>query len=203
MLVLLAEHAALLVVGGHLDVVSALGAAAGAEPGEEDVDAVSGLRGEREVEEGVEEGGGVDGPLHDGLVALAVEAGDEGVELEEVVVDEDVVDVPELERRAGGLVEEDHEEGDEGEPELGGAELARAAGADLHQEGPPRDEQEDEGQYERQEVGRDVKVPAALGVKAAGVHANLQKTGINYSYFDPSFNIDLKGVMSNSLKSRG
>ena len=37
------------------------------------------------------------------------------------------MDVPELERGAGGLVEEDHEEGDEREPELGRAQLASAA----------------------------------------------------------------------------
>ena len=80
---------------------------------------------EGEVDEGVEERGRVDGPLHDGLVALAVEAGDEPVEVEghEAVLDlpvgHDVVDVEELVGGARGLVEEDEEEGDDGEPVVG------------------------------------------------------------------------------------
>ena len=94
-----------------------------------------GLGGEGEVEEGVEEGGGVDGPLHDGDVGLGVDVGDEGVEGSDVgPVGEDVVDVEELEGRAGGLVDEDEEEGDEGEPELGAAQLAGAAAEHLRGE---------------------------------------------------------------------
>lgn len=41
------------------------------------------------------------------------------------------MEVEELERGAGGLPDQDQEKGDDREPELGGAELAGAAGADL------------------------------------------------------------------------
>ena len=125
------QHLALLVVGSDLDVVAGgrLAAAARAHPAEEDAEAVPGLGGEGEVEQRVEERGGVDGPLHDGLVRFVERQ--EGVQAEEAVVGEDVVEVEELEGGSGGFPEEDEEEGDEREPELGGAELTGAAGTDL------------------------------------------------------------------------
>ena len=78
----------------------------------------------------------VDCPLHDRLVDFGVrelcwrgDGSDSGPR------GEDVVEVEELEGGARGLEEEDHEEGDDGEPELGGAEPPRAATADLSTEG--------------------------------------------------------------------
>ena len=125
------QHLALLVVGGDLDVVAGgrLAAAARAHPAEEDAEAVPGLGGEGEVEQRVEQRGREDGPLHDGLVRLVERQ--EGVQGEEAVVGEDVVEVEELERGSRGFPEEDQEQGDDREPELGGAELAGAAGTDL------------------------------------------------------------------------
>ena len=90
---------------------------------------MAGLRGEGEVEEGVEQRRCIDGPLHDGLVRFVQRQ--EGVQLEDVSGGEDVVEVEELERGSGGFPEEDQEQGDDREPELGGAKLAGAAGADL------------------------------------------------------------------------
>jgi len=125
------EHLALLVVGRQLDVVAGgrLGAAARAHPAEEDAEAVPRLRGEGEVEQRVQQRRRVDGPLHDGLVGLVQRQ--ERAQLEEAVGGEDVVEVEELEGGPGGFAEEDEEEGNDGEPELGGAELAGAAGTDL------------------------------------------------------------------------
>ena len=71
---LVAEHASLLVVGGHLGVVAALGAAARAALAEEDEDAVARLGAEGEVEQRVQQRRRVHRPLHHGLVALAVDA---------------------------------------------------------------------------------------------------------------------------------
>ena len=182
-----AEHAALLVVGGHLDVVAALGAAAGAAPPEEDVDAVPRLGAEGEVDERVEERRRVHRPLHHGLVALGVEAGDEagGEALEgqeaglDLPVRHDVVEVEEFVGCARGLVEEDEEEGDDGEPELGGAQLAGAAAEHLHQQRPPRDEEQDHRQHEGQQRREDVVEVAdglqVLAVFAPDVHAHLKK----------------------------
>ena len=156
-LVVAAEHAALLVVGGHLDVVAALGAAARAAPPEEDVHAVPCLGAEGEIDERVEQRRRVHRPFHDGLVALSVEARDEAVEVEgheaalHLPVGHDVVDVEELVGGARGLVEEDEEEGDDREPELGRAQLPRAAAARLHEQGPPRDEEENHRQHEGQD----------------------------------------------------
>jgi hypothetical protein len=148
-LLLLSEHPALLVVRGYLDVIRALGAAARAALPEEDKHAVPCLGAEGEVEHRVEEGGCVHGPLHNGPVALAVETGDECLEWsEDAPGGEHVVDVEELVGRTRGLEEEDEEEGDDGEPELGRAELPRAASADLDEEGTPRDEEKDDGQRE-------------------------------------------------------
>ena len=90
---------------------------------------MAGLRGEGEVEEGVEQRRCIDGPLHDGLVRFVQRQ--EGVQLEDVSGGEDVVEVEELEGGSGGFPEEDQEQGDDREPELGGAELAGAAGTDL------------------------------------------------------------------------
>ncbi len=69
-LVVLGQHAALLIIGGHFDVVAGLGAAAAAHAREQDVDAVTRLGREREVDEGVKKGRSVNRPLHHRLVAL-------------------------------------------------------------------------------------------------------------------------------------
>jgi len=90
-----------------------------------------GLRAEGEVEQGVEQGGGIDRPLHGGLVGFS--QWQEGIQgANNVPIGQNVVEVIEFEGGPAGLVEEDHEEGDEAEPEFRGAELARATGADLH-----------------------------------------------------------------------
>ncbi len=89
------------------------------------------------------------------------------------------MDVPELEWRPGGLVEEDHEERDDGQPELGGAQLAGAASEHLHQERPPGDEQQDHGDGVSQDGRGDVEeVGGGLLRRHRGqgaVHTHLQK----------------------------
>ena len=122
----------------------------------------------------------VDGPFHRGDVRLRIDVGDEGRRRgpgsEDVPIDDDMVNVEQLEGRAGGLVEEDHEKGDEREPEFGAAKLAGAAAADLDEERPPRDKQEDQGQHERQEGRSEVEEVAAVNpIVSGGVHANLKE----------------------------
>ena len=174
MLVVLGQHAALLVVGGDLDVGAGFGAAATAHPGEEDVDAVTGLGREGEVDERVEQRRGVNGPLHDRLVALALQSRDELIQFDEFVVDEDVVQVPQLEGRPRGLEDEDEEEGDDREPELGVAQLSGAAPEHLHEQGPPRDEEQDQRQQEGEDEGCDVEEVGRLsGLPGHRVHADL------------------------------
>ena len=94
-----------------------------------------GLRGEHEVEERVDKSRRVDSPLHDRPIALSVDARDDGrggeVALELVPLRQDVVEVPELEGSARGLEHQDHEDGDDRQPELRGTELASAAGTGL------------------------------------------------------------------------
>ena len=60
-----------LVTWGGLAVLTGPGVAAGTEPAKQDPDSVPGVSGEREVEQGVNHGGGVDSPLHDGDVGLS------------------------------------------------------------------------------------------------------------------------------------
>ena len=97
---------------------------------------MAGVGAEGEVEQGVEEGGGVHGPLHDADVRLAEGQGQklaDGKHLAELPVGENVVDVEHLEGGPRRLVDEDEEDCDDGLPELRRAELLGAAAADLDQ----------------------------------------------------------------------
>ena len=133
LMVLLLKHLALLIVRSDLDILvgGRLAAAARAHPAEEDAEAVASFRREGEVENRVQKRGGVDGPLHNGLVGFVERQEGVQVDVGEVAGGEDVVDVEELEGGPGGLPDEDEEEGDQRQPELGRPELAGAAGADL------------------------------------------------------------------------
>ena len=83
------------------------------------------ISGEGKVEKRVDHGRRVHGPLHHRLVRLRVKLEEFGqgeeTSLPRRPVGENVVDVEELEGRAGCLEDEDEEEGDEREPEVGGA----------------------------------------------------------------------------------
>ena len=63
---------------GGLAVIPALRVAAGAQTSKQDPHSMTGISAEREVEQGVDHGGGVDSPLHDRDVGLAHR--DEGVQ---------------------------------------------------------------------------------------------------------------------------
>ena len=127
--------------------------------------------GECEVEEWVKHRRGVHGPLHHRLVRLRVKLEEFGqgeeTSLPRRPVGENVVDVEELEGRAGCLEDEDEEEGDEGEPEVGGAETSGAAASGLDEEGEPGDDEEDEGEGEGEEERGQIEVDA--GVLAPGL----------------------------------
>ena len=135
---------------------------------------MSGVGAEGEVEQGVNHGGGVDSPLHDSNVGLA--QGQEllqGEERASLPVGQDILHIEELEGSAGGLEDEDDEEGDDGEPEVGGSESASATSSALDEESKPGDDQEDYGQHEGEEEGGEVEVEAGCGAPVdAGVHAD-------------------------------
>ena len=134
-----------------------------------------GVSAEGEVEEGVDHGGGVHGPLHHGDVRLSEwqELLGQGQQVSGTPVGQNVLDVEQLERGAGGLEDEDEEEGDEGEPEVGGSETSSAAASGLDEEREPGDDQEDEGEEEGEEEGCQVEVQAGiLPPLHAGVHTH-------------------------------
>lgn len=86
-----------------------------------------------------------------------------------------MVEVKELKGSPGGFPEEDEKEGDDGEPELGGAELAGAAGADLNEEREPGQDEEDNGDDKGEDGAGDVEVVAAgFPIIANTMHANLK-----------------------------
>ena len=123
-----------------------------------------GVSAEGEVEEGVDHGGGVHGPLHHGDVRLSEwqELLGQGQQVSGTPVGQNVLDVEQLERGAGGLEDEDEEEGDEGEPEVGGAETSGAAASGLDEEGEPGDDEEDEGEGEGEEERGQIEVDARV-----------------------------------------
>ena len=138
--------------------------------------------GEGEVEKGVDHGWRVHRPLHHRLVRLRLqlEEGRQGEEtsLSRGPVGENVVDVEELEGSTGGLEDEDEEEGDEGEPEVRGAESSCAAAGGLDQEGEPGDDQEDDRQEEGEDERGEEEVQARrLPPLAEAVHAHLGVVG--------------------------
>lgn len=96
-----------------------------------------GLGAECEIQQRVEQCGGIDGPLHHCPVGLIERQ--KVVQLDDAPLGQDVVEVEELKGGTAGLVEQNHEQGDQAQPKLRGAELAGAASADLHQQGPPWD----------------------------------------------------------------
>ena len=135
---------------------------------------MSSVGAEGEVEERVNHGGGVDGPLHDSDVGLAQRQellqGEEGAG---VPVGQNILHVEELEGGAGSLEDEDDEEGDDGEPEVRWPESASAASSALDEESEPWDDQEDHGQHEGEEERGEVEVEAGGGAPVdAGVHAD-------------------------------
>ena len=114
---------------------------------------------EGEVEQGVDHGGGVHRPLHHRDVGLA--HGDEGVQGQpgtQGPVGQHVVHIEEFERSSAGLEDEDEEEGDQGQPEVGGAETTGAAAGGLDEEREPGDDQEDDGEDEGEEEAGQVEV---------------------------------------------
>ena len=134
--------------------------------------------GECEVEKWVKHRRGVHGPLHHRLVRLRVKLEEFGqgeeTSLPRRPVGENVVDVEELEGRAGCLEDEDEEEGDEGEPEVGGSESSGAAAGSLDEEGEPGDDEEDDRQQEGEDEGGEEEVEAGRRPPfAEAVHANL------------------------------
>ena len=177
---LLLKHLTLLVIGSDLDVVlgGRFTAAARAHAAEEDADSVAGLGREGEVEERVKERWSIDCPLHDGLVRFV--QWQESVQLDDLPVGDDVVGVEELKGSPGGFPEEDEKEGDDGEPELGGAELAGAAGADLNEEREPGQDEEHNGDDEGDDGAGDVEVVAAgFPHLTSTMHANLKSKQIS------------------------
>ena len=138
--------------------------------------------GEGEVEKGVDHGWRVHRPLHHRLVRLRLQL-EEGRQGEETTfsrgpVGENVVDVEELEGSTGGLEDEDEEEGDEGEPEVRGAESSCAAAGGLDQQGEPGDDQEDDRQEEGEDERGEEEVQARrLPPLAETMHAHLGVVG--------------------------
>jgi len=120
---------------------------------------VAGVGAEGEVEERVEHGGGVNRPLHHRDVGFA--QGDEGVQRQPrhgAPVGKGVVHVEQLEGRAAGLEDEDEEEGNQGEPEVGGAETTGAAAGGLDEQREPGDDQENDREHEGEEEAGQVEV---------------------------------------------
>ena len=114
---------------------------------------------EGEVEQGVDHGGGVHRPLHHCDVGLAHR--DEGVQGQPGVqgpVGQHIVHVEQLKRRPGGLEDQNEEEGDQGQPEVGGAKTTGAASGGLDEEREPGDDQEDDGEDEGEEEAGQVEV---------------------------------------------
>lgn len=94
---------------------------------------MSGLRAECEVEQGVKQGRGIDGPFHNGLVGLSQgQKFFDGQCLAQFQIGQNVVEIEKLKGSSAGFVEQDHKKGHETEPELGAAEFAGAAPTDLH-----------------------------------------------------------------------
>jgi len=83
-----------------------------------------------------------------------------------------VLVVEKLEGCARGLKEEDHKERNEAEPELAGSQFASAAAADLHEERPPGEAEQDDRQAEGHQVAGDVEIIGAREVLVAFVHAD-------------------------------
>ena len=114
---------------------------------------------EGEVEQGVDHGGGVHGPLHHGDVGLA--HGDEGVQRQpglQVPGGQHIVHIEQLEGGAAGLEDEDEEESDQGQPEVGGAKTTGAASGRLDEESEPGDDQEHDGEHEGEQEAGQVEV---------------------------------------------
>jgi len=131
------------------------------------------IRAEAEVEEGVDQRGRVDRPLHHRLVGLSKlqELGD-GQDFAEFPVGERVVHVEQLEGRPGGLKDEDECESDDGEPEVVAAQLPGAARRRLDQQAPPWDEEEHDGDREGEHEGREVEEEGHALELSAAVHAH-------------------------------
>ena len=164
------------------------------------------LGAEREVQKGMKKRGCVNGPLHHGPgkldiiisyahsrvsflrgvpVALCVELGQKLVNGQYIPVGENVLEVEKLKGCARGLVEEDHKERNEAEPELAGPQFARAAATNLHEEGPPGEEEHNDRQAEGHQVAGDIEIIGAREpFVVCGVHADLQKLRV---LFDPIF----------------
>ena len=130
---------------------------------------MSGISTEREVEEGMNHGGGVDCPLHDGDVGLSEwqELLGQRQEVPSFPIGQNVLDVEQLEGGPGCLEDQDEEEGYEGEPEVGGSEASSAAASGLDEEGEPGDDEEDEREEEGEEERGQIEVDA--GVLAPGL----------------------------------
>jgi len=68
------------------------------------------------------------------------------------------VHIEQLEWRPGGLEDEDEEEGDQRQPEVGGAKATGAASGGLDEEREPGNDQEDDGEHEGEEEAGQVEV---------------------------------------------
>ena len=166
------------------------------------------LGAEREVQKGMKKRGCVNGPLHHGPgkiryllsvmlialflsvvpVALCVELGQKLVNWQYIPVGENVLEVEKLKGCARGLVEEDHKERNEAEPELAGPQFARAAAANLHEECPPGEEEHNDRQAEGHQVAGDIEIIGAREpFVVCGVHADLEKLRVVLVQFDPIF----------------
>ena len=66
--------------------------------------------------------------------------------------------IEQLEWRPGGLEDEDEEEGDQRQPEVGGAKTTGAASGGLDEEREPGNDQEDDGEHEGEEEAGQVEV---------------------------------------------
>ena len=135
-----------------------------------------GVRAECEVEQRVDHGGRVHRPLHHRDVGLAQRQRQREVQRQQrarLPVAQHVNNVEQLERGAGGFVDEDEEECDKREPEVWGAETAGAAASGLDQEGEPGDDQEDDREQEGQQEGGQVEVDGGGGPPVGdGVHTD-------------------------------
>ena len=132
------------------------------------------IRTEGEVEERVDHDGSVDGPFHDGNVRLSEwQKFWQGQQCSKFPFGQNILNIEQFEWGSRGFEEQDEEQGDEGQPEVGGSEATGAASSRLDEESEPGDDEEDHGENEGEEEGGEVEVEAGGGAPVnAGVHAH-------------------------------
>jgi len=121
------------------------------------------IRAEDEINNGIEHRWSIDGPLHNCLVGLPEHnARFQRQYGSNFPVCQNVMHIVQFKRCSRCFKDEDEENDDQGQPEIWRSKFLCAASHALNQESPPRDEQENRRNQERQNKRSDVEVDASI-----------------------------------------